>query len=384
MLNMLKRKITEKMALAGVMGLAALLCLFPLALHAEKVPDTVVYSPDITAVLGGVTVNDEDVAKDDMAGLVTMLDVGTIPNFTDVNACHAERIGAQLLSFDTTVSLPGGLIAGPGDVVRFDGITYTVEFDAVANGLPNGVIIDAVSVGNNNDLLLSFDTTVALDGITVEDEDLVRFNGTTFSLFFDGSDAGVPAALDLDGAYLNCNGSLLLSFDGSAMIDGMAFDDEDVLLYDPASDTWVIAYNGSAQHTGWIAADLNALCSISFQMVNSELTGTPDPSTFSFDPTPVPEGPAGTFSFSADFCNIGDKTLSGLKSVTVLLSGNNALLNRDSGTPRGVGSELTFPESGGFADSKLEPGECVRVDYKIGLGKRVSFQFFTDVFGFRQ
>jgi len=126
------------------------------------------------------------------------------------------------------------------------------------------------------------------------------------------------------------------------------------------------------------------LTSILLSNVNNELTGTPDQSTFSFDPIPVPEGPAGTFSFSADFCNIGNNTFSGLKSVTVRLSGNNALLNRDSGTLPGVGSELTFHRTGGLVDSKLEPGECVRVDYEIGLEKRVPFQFFTDVFGFKQ
>jgi hypothetical protein len=98
-------------------------------------------------------------------------------------------------------------------------------------------------------------------------------------------------------------------------------------------------------------------------VVNAELSGTPDPDTFVFDPTPVPDGPAGTFSFTAEFCNIGHQQLRELTSVTTVLAGGNVLLNRDPGTPPGVGSAVTFPATGGFADRILVPGECVEVSY---------------------
>lgn len=76
------------------------------------------------------------------------------------------------------------------------------------------------------------------------------------------------------------------------------------------------------------------------QVLTAELSGRPRPSTFSFDPTPVQDGPSGTFTFTAEFCNIGHKRLSLLRSVTSAIEGGNVLLNRDPSSPPGVVSEL--------------------------------------------
>jgi len=168
--------------------------------------------------------------------------------------------GDHLLSFDTPVALPGGLSASSGDIVRFDGTTFTLFFNAAANGLPAGVITDALTAIGSSDLLLSFDVTVAIGGITADDEDLVRFQGASIRLFFDGSAAGVPEGLDLDAVHcLDRNGHLLLSFDGSGTVGGVSFDDEDVLEFTPTTGAWELADDGSAEHDGWPAADLEAL-----------------------------------------------------------------------------------------------------------------------------
>ena len=82
-----------------------------------------------------------------------------------------------------------------------------------------------------------------------------------------------------------------------------------------------------------------------------------------------------------EFCNTTSNTLTLLKSVTTILTGGNILLNRDAGTPEGVGSVLTFPSIEGFADRLLGPSECVTVTYKIGLATSAEFQFFVDVLG---
>jgi hypothetical protein len=166
--------------------------------------------------------------------------------------------GSQLVSFDTTVVLPGGATARPGDVWRYDGASYSVEFDAAARGVPDVANVDAVALYGSS-LLLSFDVALDLGGVHFEPEDLAQFDGTTFSLFFDGSAAGVAPGLDLDAAdYLACNGHLLLSFDGSGSIGGIAFDDEDVLEFDRVA-TWEMAYDGSAHDPDWGPVDLDAV-----------------------------------------------------------------------------------------------------------------------------
>jgi hypothetical protein len=113
--------------------------------------------------------------------------------------------------------------------------------------------------------------------------------------------------------------------------------------------------------------------------INDEVTETKI--SESTDTTPVMGGPAGTFTLVEQFCNTGPNTLTLLQSLTTTLTGGNILLNRDAGTPMGVGSVLTFPAIEGFADRLLGPNECVTVTYRIGLATPASFDFFVDVLG---
>ena len=133
------------------------------------------------------------------------------------NGDDAGDDGNENSSHGGTVSVPvgllnakwhgawGSLLCRNFNVMEFS--AYTLEFDATAKGIPLGVMIDAVSEIGPNDLLLSFDVTVALGGITAAPEDLVRFHNGAFGLFFDGSVAGVPAGLNLDAVHcLSRNG----------------------------------------------------------------------------------------------------------------------------------------------------------------------------------
>src|SRR5262249_33457186 len=132
-----------------------------------------------------------------------------------------------------------------------------------ANGIPAGVITDAVSEIGPGDLLLSFDVTVTLGGITADDEDLVRFKGGTFTLFFDGSAAGIDPSLDLDAAFiLPANGHLLLAFAGPGGVAGVDFTAEDVLEFTPTSTGWALSYDGLAEHSGWFGAELHGLSAV--------------------------------------------------------------------------------------------------------------------------
>ena len=248
------------LALPGVL-LALVAALLPLSSLASAVTplDSASVSSDVTVVLSATNFDDESVAVENLMGGVGTATLGTLPASADLVAYHLLGNGDQLFSLDTTVTLSGPLTAEPGDVVRYDGSSYTLEFDASANSVPSGVITDAVSRESSGNLLLSFDTTVDLGSFTVDDEDLVAFDGVGFSLVFDGSAAGVSQALDLDGVDDLGNGNLGLSFDGSGQLGGVDFDDEDVLEYDSSGPTWLLAYDGSAEHAEWVPADLDAV-----------------------------------------------------------------------------------------------------------------------------
>jgi len=220
----------------------------------------VLLSPDVSADLEGIATDDEDVVIDDVLGVLTPLDLGALPSETDVDAVYELENGDRLFSLDVPASLPGSLTVMPEDVVRYDGAAYTLEFDGSAAGIADGVSVDAVSQDGGGDLLLSFDVSLDLGGFTADDEDLVGFDGLAFSLFFDGSAAGVPEALDLDGAsYEPSRDQLLASFDASGTVAGVEFDDEDVVAHALGAGTWTHHYDGSALHPGLERADVDAV-----------------------------------------------------------------------------------------------------------------------------
>jgi hypothetical protein len=348
--------------------LAALLTFFAPAAHALTPLNGLRFSPDITVNLGGTTVTPENVAQDDLAGTVSLVNVGVLPFGTSVTAYHRLNGGDQLLAFDTTVSLVGGVTARPGDVVRFNGATYTLEFDATAEGVPLGVNTDAVGLVNGGDLLLSFDTTVTLGAVTADKEDLVHFDGAVFTMFFDASAAGVPPGVDLDAVdHLDQNGHLLLSFDTSGVVGGVAFDKEDVLEFDPGTGVWEMAYDADMQYSDWPPANLVALGS-SAPLVQPTPTAQPTAQRPVIPPptptkTPIPLcDPA-----PRDDCHTGGASSLLVRSGVMLdWKFKGTLAASELGDPVDGGTQVglcVYDESGGMpslaARAAVEPGgEC--------------------------
>ncbi len=217
-------------------------------------------SPDVTIPIGAgnLVTADHAVAVDNQLGIVALQNLGAIPDAADVIGYAEGASGSKLLTFDTTVSLAGGVVARPGDVVALNGSTYSIVFSAAQAGLAPGVQTDALASASTGGLLLSFDTDVSLPGaLHVADEDLVRWSGTTFSLALDGSSAGMSRALDVDAADDLGTSTFLVSFDSGGSIGSVSFADEDVLRY--SNGTWTLERDGSAADADWVAANLDAM-----------------------------------------------------------------------------------------------------------------------------
>ncbi|MBY0398731.1 hypothetical protein K2X89_00410 [Myxococcota bacterium] len=215
-------------------------------------------SPDITIQLGAanVTTADEAVAVDNQLGVVALQSLGAIPASADVTGYSDAGNGTQLFSLDTTVALSGGVTATPSDVVSWNGATHALVFDGSARGIPSGVQVDAI--GFSNGLVLSFDTDVSLPGgITAADEDLVKVIGSTYTLVFDGSANGIDRSLDVDGAQADVGGAYLVSFDTAGTVGAVTFQDEDILRN--VGGVWSMVYDASTADADWGAADLDAL-----------------------------------------------------------------------------------------------------------------------------
>jgi hypothetical protein len=239
-----------------------LLLLIGLAAAPASAQYPVAASPDKAVVLDATVVTDQSVALDDLAGTTTPVDLGPLPAGVDVTAYHLRPNGDRLFAIDKPAVL-GGVVVEPRDVVRYDGTGYQLAWQGSQQGIPPDVGIDAVTE-TTNALILSFDKAADLGNIVVADEDLLGRDDffLTYQLFFDGSAEGIAAGLDLDGVHALDDGRFAMSFDRAGSVSGVAFADEDVLLFDPAGAPgmqWSLAYDGSAQDADWVAADLDAV-----------------------------------------------------------------------------------------------------------------------------
>lgn len=216
-------------------------------------------SPHTTTVLAGVTLADEALGADDLAGAVVPVALGALPGEAALAAYHLLGNGDQLLVFATVTTLPGPLVVGPRDVVRSSGGSFGLELAGVAAGIPAGSRIDALTVGAGGELVVSFDVTTTLGSLVADDADLVAIGGGPATLWLSATAAGIAGELDVDAVDRLANGHLLLSFDTGGALLGLGFADEDLLELDPLGPSWELAYDGSEQHAEWSAADLDAL-----------------------------------------------------------------------------------------------------------------------------
>jgi uncharacterized repeat protein (TIGR01451 family) len=134
---------------------------------------------------------------------------------------------AALLYFSTqnNTTVPG--VVGPyddADVYTWNEAFFSRIFDASEAGLPRGADIDALKVVDVDSLYLSFENQLTLPGAgTVQDEDVVFYDGGTWAIFFDGTDVGLAGTSeDVDAFELLSDGSVVVSTGGQAVVPGIS------------------------------------------------------------------------------------------------------------------------------------------------------------------
>jgi hypothetical protein len=136
-----------------------------------------------------------------------------------------------------------GVASADEDILRFNGSTWSLFFDGSDVGLA-GTDLIAFDLIDSDSILMSFSTAVTVGGISVAPQDIVRFDATslgnttagTFQMYFDGSDVELTAAAEnLDSVSLLPDGRLLVSTTGNPTVAGVTRADEDVLAFTPTS-----------------------------------------------------------------------------------------------------------------------------------------------------
>lgn len=220
------------------------------------------YSADMGANIVGANsfAARRDYVVDDLAGNRGAVPIPGLPERVDLRDFHIDTNGDVLFCLDVGTTLDG-IYFKPADVIRRSAGTFSRFFDSVAAGVPEGVRCDGVARSSTGGaLLLSFDRTFAVGGVTVRPADVIVFSGVFGAKVLDSSAIGLPARLNIDAVdSIGTTTELLVSFDVGGQVGGVTFADEDILQLRLADSTWTKRFAVLGFSDRWGAADLDGL-----------------------------------------------------------------------------------------------------------------------------
>ncbi|MBI1852065.1 MAG: S8 family serine peptidase [Planctomycetes bacterium] len=259
--------------------------------------------PDRTGALGvELTFDGRSSSDPDLDALSFAWDFGDGTTATEDVVSHAFATPG---TFVVTLAVSDG-IAESQDTAR-----VTIEPPALGSGI-----------------YVSFDATTVLPGLgAVADEDIVRWDGATWIPVFDGSDVGL-SAVDVDAFSVLADGDILMSFDSSVTIPGLAggpagttlVDDSDIVRFHPTSlgsttaGTFTFWFDGSDVGLTNEQEDVDAIAFAPDGRLLLSVRGTgsvngiarfEDEDLIVFDATSFGADTAGTFSLWFDGGDVG-------------------------------------------------------------------------------
>jgi uncharacterized protein YjiK len=166
---------------------------------------------------------------------------------------------------------------------------------------------------SNNPLYASFGSNGTVAGVSFSDEDILRFDGSTWSLFFDGTDVGVGT--DVFAFYLLDPDSILLSFSAAVTVGGQTYAPTDIVRFDATSlgsvtaGTFSLYFNGIDVGLDTTSENIDALeilpdgrilISTTSNPTVSGLTGLADEDILAFTPATLGAATSGTWTWYFD------------------------------------------------------------------------------------
>ncbi len=165
-----------------------------------------------------------------------------------------------------------GVAFGKEDILFWNGLEWSNFFDGTAHGLTTKHDLNAIHVNAADDIYLSFfQNKIKTAGVgNVFGHDILHYDGSNFSLFFDGSDVGLTTTAEkIDALHIldgdvdlpgggSCNAYLLISTLGTGKVPAsgggnIKFQGEDILgfcLTNSGANTagfWHMVLDGSAE-----------------------------------------------------------------------------------------------------------------------------------------
>jgi hypothetical protein len=157
--------------------------------------------------------------------------------------------GSILISLDAATNVTGLGTVDDSDVIRFTptslGTTTAGTFSSYLVGANVGLTtdnedIDAIDFAPDGRLVVSTIGSFSVSGASGNDEDLIALNasGTSWSLYFDGSDVGLnnTASEDVNGAWIDpATNRVYLTTVGTFSVTGVSGNGSDIFVCAPGS-----------------------------------------------------------------------------------------------------------------------------------------------------
>lgn len=182
----------------------------------------------------------------------------SVPTTANVDGYSRAANGTFYVSFKDAVTLPVLGTVQDEDVVLWNGSRWTMYFDGSLR-LVGSTDLDAISVVGGQ-LYFSTDTNTNPNqvGGTADDSDIYRWNGGSgYTRVVDATTVGIPAGANADGFVWRSGTDYLFSFGADTTVTGLgAVQDEDIVRR--TSSTWFVYLDGTARNLTDPSLDVDA------------------------------------------------------------------------------------------------------------------------------
>ncbi len=164
-----------------------------------------------------------------------------LPDSASITGIALLEDGAFLFSVDTPFEA-GGTTYLPRDVIRRSGSAYSLELDGAPLGVPLSAQIDAVARLADGRLALSFDVPETVGAVTFLPADIAVVDGGTLAPLFDAAGAGLAPEANVAAFDRGDDGTFYFAFDTPTTVGGQTFAPDQVARYD--GGVWSLWYDG--------------------------------------------------------------------------------------------------------------------------------------------
>lgn len=154
-----------------------------------------------------------------------------------IDGYHKDSAGLRYFSFDVDTRVNGSSVLKSDIIKCNDSICSTFDFffDSLTLNLKdiniNAFTLDPV----NGDLVFSLDSDTRINGSLYLASDLIRYDGTNFTLLYNSLSHTLTRYRNIDALDYTDNGKYLVSFANDTVVN-------DVYVFDIATGLWSIAF----------------------------------------------------------------------------------------------------------------------------------------------